>query len=175
MQKKLELLGWLKSDLDKRGKTSVPVLAGMSAVEYFTNGAYTSQDIDILWSDTDILTEILAARGFLREGRFWYNEDENIVLEVLGHSQGRKITSVITEYGTVNILAVEEVILDLLEGWYVWAGSRDDYQRARVLLKSALKNGTPIDMDYLRSEAQTRDIIELLDILLSEVEDADPL
>ena len=174
MQKKLELLGWLKSDLDKRGKTSVPVLAGMSAVEYFTNGAYTSQDIDILWSDTDILTEILAARGFLREGRFWYNEDENIVLEVLGHSQGRNITSVITEYGTVNILAVEEVILDLLEG-YVWAGSRDDYQWARVLLKSALKNGTPIDMDYLRSEAQTRDIIELLDILLSEVEDADPL
>lgn len=174
MLKKLELLRWLSTELAKSGKTDLPVLAGMSAVQFYTNGAYTSLDIDFLWSDTDILTEILAARGFLREGRFWYNEGENIVLEVLGYSQGRKITSVITEYGTVNILAVEEVILDLLEG-YVWAGSRDDYQRARVLLKSALKNGTPIDMDYLRSEAQTRDIIESLDIFLSEVEDADPL
>ena len=57
----------------------------------------------------------------------------------------------------------------------MWAGSRDDYQWTRVLLKSALKNGTPINMDYMRSEAQTRDIIESLDILLSEVEDADPL
>lgn len=174
MLKKLELLRWLSTELAKSGKTDLPVLAGMSAVQFYTNGAYTSLDIDFLWSDTDILTEILAARGFLREGRFWYNEGENIVLEVLGYSQGRKITSVITKYGTVNILTVEEVILDLLEG-YVWAGSRDDYQWTRVLLKSALKNGTPINMDYMRSEAQTRDIIESLDILLSEVEDADPL
>ena len=174
MLKKLELLRWLSTALAKSGKTDLPVLAGMSAVQFYTNGAYTSLDIDFLWSDTDILTEILAARGFLREGRFWYNEGENIVLEVLGYSQGRKITSVITKYGTVNILTVEEVILDLLEG-YVWAGSRDDYQWTRVLLKSALKNGTPINMDYMRSEAQTRDIIESLDILLSEVEDADPL
>ena len=174
MLKKLDLLRWLSTELAKSGKTDLPVLAGMSAVQFYTNGAYTSLDIDFLWSDTDILTEILAARGFLREGRFWYNEGENIVLEVLGYSQGRKITSVITKYGTVNILTVEEVILDLLEG-YVWAGSRDDYQWTRVLLKSALKNGTPINMDYMRSEAQTRDIIESLDILLSEVEDADPL
>ena len=116
MLKKLELLRWLSTELAKSGKTDLPVLAGMSAVQFYTNGAYTSLDIDFLWSDTDILTEILAARGFLREGRFWYNEGENIVLEVLGYSQGRKITSVITKYGTVNILTVEEVILDLLEG-----------------------------------------------------------
>lgn len=102
MLKKLDLLRWLSTELAKSGKTDLPVLAGMSAVQFYTNGAYTSLDIDFLWSDTDILTEILAARGFLREERFWYNEDKNIVLEVLGHSQGRKITSVITELGLIG-------------------------------------------------------------------------
>lgn len=158
MQKKLELLGWLNNELAKRGKTVFPVLAGMSAVQFFTNGACNSLDIDLLWNDTDSLTEVLSTRGYRHEGRYWYSEDENTILEVLGYPQGRKTVSV----GTVKVLAPEEVVLDLLEG-YVWTGSRDNYQWARVILEAFLIISNQIDMEYLRCEAQDRGIIAVLD------------
>lgn len=81
IKKKFAFLGWLNSELRARGKGTFPVLVGGSAIQYYTRGAYASIDMDVLWGDPQVITDILTPYGFKREGRYWYSDEDNLVLE----------------------------------------------------------------------------------------------
>ena len=52
------------------------IVVGGSAIEIYTNGQYTSGDIDIVLSPSRTLTPILAEWNFKSQGRIWYNDPD---------------------------------------------------------------------------------------------------
>lgn len=171
LKKKLKFLAWLNSELLKRGKNTFPVLVGGSAVQYYTNGAYASLDMDILWSDSAVLTEILSPYGFKREGRYWFNDEEDLVLEAPSHFFNEKYITLNTGYGSVRMIALEELIMDRLDA-YKWTNRRDDYKWAKVMLETYLcmrNELSALDYEYLAKETKNRDIADALENLLNDV------
>jgi len=51
------------------------VVVGGNAVEFYTLGSYSTEDIDIVVSNFGIVEEFLSDLGFERINRIWYRED----------------------------------------------------------------------------------------------------
>lgn len=173
ISKKLALLSDLNTDIVRLTNTSSTphlVLTGYSAIEFYTNGACLYLDLDVLCNEPELLSKILPSYGFTQEERFWYNDEENLVIECLGYYQGERIIKFESKFGIASVLSPEEIILNLLEDWH-WCGHSDNRIWAKILLEkelSELADEPSIDLEYLKSTALELGISDTLEKLLLE-------
>ena len=162
VEKRLAFLAWLTQRVKEAGASSSPVLVGGGAVEFYTAGNYATKDIDIVFGNIDMLNSILLPEGFIREGRYWYNEGFDILVECPGSDYPAKITEVDVNGIKVMITAIEEITVDRLCAAKFWQSAKD-LEWAKVMLKS----GLPINLDYLRQRAGDEDVSDTLDTAFS--------
>src|SRR2546425_13034246 len=62
----------------------VPVVVGGLAVQYWTRGAYTTADIDVLLPHRPEIDRRFEALGFEREGRHWRLPGRDVFVEAPG-------------------------------------------------------------------------------------------
>jgi len=71
--RKLLPIGLLNSFLAK--EKVVLIVYGGTAIEYYLSGSHSANDIDVLCSNPDRVTEVLCSAGFRREGEvFWHTD-----------------------------------------------------------------------------------------------------
>ena len=162
LNKRLYFVSWLTQKL-KRG-TTVPVLVGPSALEYYTNHAFICTSVDILWNNPDLLTKILTPYGFQREGRFWISNEAGLIVENVGRICDYNVTILTTSFGDVSIISREDLILDLLQN-YKWLNSIDDYQWAKLMIAS---NCNLLDFQYLVKSAEQLGLMGTLNRVFAE-------
>jgi len=68
----------LSSECEKRCG-EMPIVVGGEALEIYTQGGYTTGDID-LKGPKDCMESILKEWGFQRKGRIWFNPDLDIYI-----------------------------------------------------------------------------------------------
>ena len=163
VEKRLKFLSWLTQSIRESGCKSIPVLVGGGAVEFYTAGNYATKDIDIVFDDIRLINEILLPEGFKKDGRYWYNESYDIIVECPGSEYPEKTLEVDVDGIKVSITALEEIIVDRLCAAKFWT-SRSDRDWAKVMLKS----GMPLSLDYLRRRAEIEDVCDLFDLILKE-------
>ena len=163
VEKRLTFLAWLTQMIKDRGCKSTPVLVGGGAVEFYTAGNYATKDIDIVFDDIRLINEILIPEGFKKEGRYWYNDDHDIILECPGSEYPERTLEVDVNGIKVSITALEEIIVDRLCAAKFWT-SRSDRDWAKTMLESKI----PFSLDYLRRRAEGEDVSDLLDLILKE-------
>lgn len=130
----------------------VPILVGGGAVEFYTAGGYTTKDIDLALPHGPATDRAFADLGFVKEGRYWYREDLDLLFEapapagLPGETAPR--TEVEIEGLPVVILGVEDLIIDRLRCW-IHGSSDEDGRWARRL---ALLYSDQLDWEYLDSK-----------------------
>jgi len=156
LRKKMLLLGYVTSELEKKKQTIF--LVGGQAVETYTAGQFLTGDINVTTSDSATTQKILKSLGFEEIGMIWLNKPLGIAFHIVGYfSPERSRTIRIGPY-KARIVGVEELILDRLSAAKFW-NIPADYEKAKVLYDNFEKQ---IDKDYLREIAKKKKVDDLL-------------
>lgn len=140
------------------GKIGIrPIVVGGSAVEIYANdlSRYATQDIDMVLTRTDRVSDVMKNIGFTSEGGVWFFGDTDIIIEFpkgpLAGSWDKLITYKVRHDcdDTVTYLGLEDVIIDRCNDYKAWGTEKAAV--AKVLI-SAYYN--TIDFHYLRERAK---------------------
>jgi hypothetical protein len=149
-----------------------PTIVGGGAVEIYTQGSYTTGDIDIK-SPLEITEAVLKEWSFIKAGRTWLNKELDIYVDWLGSSleegeeaEKRVNTIKITEELEIRVISIEDLVIDRLSA-FKWWGDMDSLMWAKVLI-NVKRSIDSLDEDYIRERAKKADLLNVLEeILLS--------
>ena len=145
------------------------VVVGGSATAIFTDGRYTSDDIDIvLTGHSDQRDGILSRWGFKKQGRQWFNENLGIFIDFVKppYTFDKSRTQVIlTVDGPVRIASIEDLLVKWMLSSKFWNVPKD-MEYARLL---ALSNRDRIDWRYVERLSMSEDVGDYLEALLKSI------
>ncbi|MFQ5975945.1 MAG: hypothetical protein ACE5J5_06505 [Candidatus Hydrothermarchaeales archaeon] len=159
MSRKYEVFGEISSKV----KGEKPILVGGSAVEFYTQGAYKSLDLDVI-AKQGALEPVLKSMGFKKSGRHWYTED--VSLEIVSSYTKLRTKNMKIGESEMRIISVEDIIVDRLNACKHWDSSLD-CEQATYLLAGYWDVS---DRDYLRKRAGEEKVLDTLEDFLEEVE-----
>lgn len=146
-----------------------PILVGGGAVEFYTFGGYATADVDLVISNRRLLGQMLEKLNFIPDGRFWYREDLNVVIEcpdeVLAGDLDR-VLEVEIEGMICTVIGIEDLIVDRLNSYVYWA-YEDDKRWVCQLIAS---QGSQLDMDYLLSRLDEEKTRQTFEKILDEIQ-----
>ena len=147
------LAAWFQS-LYQEGEA--PVLVGGGALELYTGGAYTTDDLDFVGELPEPVLQRLTAAGFSKQGRHGVHERGEVFLELPGRQLEAHERTTHVQAGRWKVLALspEDVLVDRLAAWQFW-GSRVDALNALLLWQSM---GERLDVKRLRTAAGARGV-----------------
>ena len=160
----------LSKEITHRGEKA-PVVVGGEAVELYTQGSYTTGDIDIK-SPRAATESILREWGFRKKGRTWFNKEMDIYVDWVGASldegeeaENRIATVKIGAGLEIRVISIEDLVIDRLNAAKWWEDV-DSLTWARVLLGVKRRLGEKVDVSYLRRRANEEEIADFLDKVL---------
>ena len=160
LRRRLLFVGLLTRAVERLG-WAAPVVVGGHAVEFYTDGDYPTLDIDLAGASEPV-AEVLGAWGFEREGRHWYDNALNLVVEVpggrLGPNQLEHAVRIRVTGLEVYILGIEDLVVDRLAACVHWQ-HEESCQWAETLLRGA----SELDLKYLRLRAAEEEVLDRLD------------
>jgi hypothetical protein len=158
LKKKLLLLGYISARA-ARGGASV-FLVGGQAVETYTGGVFTTDDIDITTTDTKGTEGLLSKLGFAREGMIWVSTRLGLAIHLVSSypSGSLRVRTIEVDGYTVKIVGVEDLIIDRLTAAKYWKSERDGEQ-AEALLNVFRES---IDNAYLNRLAKDESVYDYL-------------
>jgi len=170
VKRRVFFIGLLHREIIKNGGRP-PIVVGGEALEIYTQGGYTTGDIDIK-SPKDLTEKILTTWGFIRRGRVWFNSDLDIYIDWLGEgldegpeAEERVNTISIGDGLEVKVISIEDLIIDRLNA-LKWWNDQDSIMWVRVLLEVKKRLGEEIDIKYLQKRAESEGIKEIVQDVL---------
>ena len=167
MRRRLIALGALTARLAPEGHE--PILVGGCALELYTEGGYTTGDVDLALGHGPQVDAAFADLGFRREGRFWLRDDLGLVFEAPAPAGLPGETAPRTELSVdglrVVVLGLEDLFIDRLRAWVHWQSSEDRRWAARLLKLHAER----VDWSYLEEKLEPADEARALAELREEL------
>ena len=145
------------------------VIVGGHAVQYYTKGQYATTDADLVTSDKLPLATLLVEWGFALEGRVYWHQDLELVVDLIDAripGDPARVVEVGIRGLSVRVLPVEEVIIDRLNAGVHW-DSPDDMLWAEAMCRASAAN---LDWEYLRKRTEEERTGAALDALKLRVE-----
>lgn len=136
-----------------------PIMVGGAAVTFYTNGEYTTQDIDFVSPSGEDVEEMMKELGFSKLGKDFINKELNIYVEFPGNSLGpTEEYSTIDISGTsVKIISIEDLIIDRLCAYKFWKSGIDGVNALRLIELGK------IDKERVRERAYQEDVLDALE------------
>jgi len=167
-RRRLLALGFLTQQLSAHGIE--PVLVGGGALEFYTAGGYATKDMDLALPAAPEVDDAFAALGFVKEGRYWYHADLDLLFEAPAPAglpgEDAPRTKVEIDGLRVVIIGIEDLLIDRLRAWVHWQSGEDERWARRL----ALLYRERIDWQYLRD--RTRQVAEEADAVTQLAEEA---
>lgn len=143
------------------------IVVGGSAIEVYTEGKYTSGDVDIVSSRGDALRRVLVSWEFRRTGRVWQNEAWGLVVDLVkppytGSLDHTTVSN--TPFGQVRLAALEDLIVKRLMSTRFWKVPGD---RLHALML-AEKFYSSLDWKYIEAFATREEVADLAAELRAE-------
>jgi hypothetical protein len=155
----------LSGEMVRRGAER-PIVVGGEALELYTQGRYTTGDID-LKGNKEALDVVLEEWGFVKEGRVWMSKEYNLYVDWLGGSldegaEAERRTNLIAldEQNEIRVVSMEDLIIDRLYAAKYWS-DQDSLMWAKALMEILRRTGGP-DRRYLANRAEQEKIADLL-------------
>jgi len=170
VKRKVLFIALFSREIVQRGGKQ-PIIVGGEAVEIYTQGSYTTGDIDIK-SSLELTEAVLKEWGFVKAGRPWINKEMDIYVDWLGSSleegeEAEKRASIIkiSEELEIRVISIEDLVIDRL-GAFKWWSDTDSLIWAKVLIR--VKNSiSSLDEAYIRERAKKTDLLDILEELLA--------
>lgn len=128
-----------------------PILVGGFALEVYTDGGYSTTDVDLALPSTLDVDAAFSDLGFAKKGRFWVRPELDLYFEAPAPAGLPGETSPRTELEIdglrVVVLGVEDLLIDRLRGWVHWKSDEDGRWARRLASLYSHK----LDWKYLRS------------------------
>lgn len=151
MRRRLIALGALTARLAPEGIE--PILVGGCALEVYTDGGYSTADVDLALPIVPAVDAAFADLGFEKRGRFWIRPELDLYFEAPAPAGLPGETAPRTELEIdglrIVVLGVEDLLIDRLRMWVHWKSDEDGRWAARL----AALYARSLDWDYLRSRA----------------------
>lgn len=145
-----------------------PIVVGGLSVEIYTQGDYTTRDIDFVTSSSIMLRELLEIVEFKKEGHIFYREDIEVAVDVvdnaLAGSYDKLVEFKFDENKSVYVISIEDIILDRLRGF---EHSESNYWGLEMLLTNYEK----VDKEYLRKNVENKRELEELERWIQHIEE----
>ena len=158
-KRRLIALGLLTKALAPHGIE--PVLVGGGAMEFYTAGGYSTSDVDLALPSGSEIDAAFADMGFTKEGRYWVQEDLDLLFEAPAPAglpgENAPRTDVEIEGLRIVVIGIEDLLLDRVRGWVHWQSSEDERWARRLAFLYADR----IDWQYLRD--RTKRVAEEVD------------
>ncbi|MCC6272964.1 MAG: hypothetical protein IT572_05815 [Deltaproteobacteria bacterium] len=144
-----------------RGIGQEPVLVGGAAVEFYTQGGYSTSDIDMVAPGGEALASLMRELGFKKAGKDYVDEQNKIYVEFPGESLGpsERYVDLQIDGRTLKVLSAEDLIVDRLCAFKFWQSAVDG---VNALLLEEL---TEYDAARLRERAREEEVEDALDLL----------
>jgi hypothetical protein len=145
-----------ESGLGSEGLTVV----GGSALEIYTEGAYVSQDVDLLVENHTRVERVLRQWGFARAGMYWTSPNFRFSVQIVGRfdSGSRSRNRILsTRYGRIRLAAIEDIVVKRLIEARHW-------NRPAALAEAILaveRYGARMDWDYVALIAKKDGVADL--------------
>ncbi|MFQ5980561.1 MAG: DUF6036 family nucleotidyltransferase [Candidatus Heimdallarchaeota archaeon] len=159
LKRRLVFVGLLARDLSEF--QIVPIVVGGNALEFYTLGGYTTQDIDLVCSDPEKVGLILQQHNFRKEGRHWINEELLIAVEVPATSllgSHERLERIEIDDLQVTLISKEDLTIDRLNACVHWKSDED----CRWVLELLFLYEETLDWKYLESRATKNEVITQL-------------
>ena len=151
----LLFVGLLTRKLALTSPMQQPIVVGGGAVEVYTAGGYTSQDIDLVMLDSAPAEQILTASGFAKEGRYWIHPDLDLLVEfpattlTYGPDAYKRLFQAEVDGEQAWIIGIEDILIGR-----IWTGISEkrehDMQMAKEMI---ILNRANIDWEAARQIA----------------------
>lgn len=135
-----------------------PVLVGGAAVEFYTQGEYTTSDIDMIAEGGKDLVEIMTGLGFQKIGKDFVDRRNKIYVEFPGASlkPSERTRRIQVGSKTFRIISIEDLIVDRLNAFKFWRSLMDG---ANVLMLLELGEA---DETRLKERSSEEDVLDAL-------------
>lgn len=171
VKRRATFIAILSREMTLRGERT-PVVVGGEAVELYTQGSYTTGDIDIK-SPRAATVFILKEWGFSKKGRTWFNRELDIYVDWVGASleegeeaENRVTTIKVAKGLEIRVISIEDLVIDRLNA-AKWWGDVDSLMWAKVLLGVKKRSRGKIDRAYLQKRAKEEAVADFLAKALS--------
>jgi len=148
------------------------VLSGGSCVEIYSQGTYTSKDLDFInrYNESKKMIEkVMLSLGFKQENRYFFHDDIEYLIEFppgplgVGDSPVDEINQIETETGVLRLLTATDCIKDRLAAYYHW----DDAQSLQQAIWVAQKN--KFDLESIVKWSETENMLQKYLIFLEGI------
>lgn len=152
------------------------IVTGGLAIEFYTEGGYTTQDIDFITPAERDLPKVLENLGFKKQGKYWEHEQLEIILELVANVPFDGIYKEPLLYETqdgytVRFNDVNDMLMDRIRGLTQWK-----YQGyAKWILDLIERHKGELDLAYLREYLDTPADLATFETFYKMVVDADSL
>jgi hypothetical protein len=137
LKRQLLMVALITRLLEEKGKPP-PTIIGGCALSYYSREIYFTADIDLAYADREALDSVLRGIGFGKEGRYWFQEDLKVAIEVPTSSlAGEDSPMEAVEVGEglqCQIIGIEDLVLDRLNACKHWK-SEVDCETVELLVK----------------------------------------
>ena len=144
------------------------VVVGGNAVEFYTLGSYSTEDIDIVVTNFGIVENLLQCLNFEKINRIWYREDIDISIDLVGSELAgdpKRVSRVSIKGRTVQIIGLEDVIVDRLNAFIHWKSEQDGLWAQEIV---AIHQGD-IDWKYLEQRCKKEQVISALEEIKKKI------
>lgn len=155
-----------------------PVVVGGSAVEFYTDGAYVSADVDICFDGARLPTPreretALAAAGESVSIRCW--NVAGVMVDLLGRLE-TSARGPLQTLGALRLIQIEDLIAERILVATVPRFDPDRWKVAKILLAAGWENLVALDRTELERVAESPDyrVAGELRRLIAEIESEDP-
>jgi hypothetical protein len=168
LRRRLYILAVVTKALEAEGWT--PIIVGGCALELYTFGGYATADVDVVALDRGRFGQILLQLGFEQEGRYWFREDLDIVIECPDEELAgdrKRVLIVEIEGLPCHVIGIEDLIVSRLNGYVFWHVEAD-----REWVKQLLRHHhADIEWGYLEEQARMEGTLATLQELREELAD----
>jgi len=135
-----------------------PVLVGGAAVEYYTQGGYSTADIDLVAEGGSDLLQVMEALGFERMGKDFIHSKLKIYVEFPSRNLRPGEIAHLLRIGKKNlrIISPEDLIVDRLCAFKFWQSAIDG---VNVLL---LLEDAELDLARIETRAKEEKVLDAL-------------
>ncbi len=145
-----------------------PILVGGAAVEFYTQGAYTTADIDLVSLGGPDLWKTMKGLGFERIGKDFLNKKAQIYIEFPGSNlkPSERVNEITLKGRKLRIISIEDLIIDRLCAYKFWKSAVDGMNALMLLEQSETNEGR---VEQRANEEDVADALKVVRQIKEEV------
>lgn len=170
-EKNMRVAGIITEYVREKHNINLIVVGGLS-VEIYTDGGYTTQDIDFVGPGDEEIKKCLVELGFKRAGKDSVHEKLNVYVEIpssiLKNADHELVNTIKTEDGfNINLIGIEDIFLDRTKATIHWKES----MHIQWLTELYDKYKEKMDFVYIEKHCTLQEwefIVNLINVIESE-------